>query len=414
MFKNNSPRNWVIIPAAGIGSRMQASIPKQYLKIQNTTLLEHSIHCFLSHPKFEQVNVAIAKDDEWFSALSISFDARVSVYEGGGERAESVENGLKYLSGKANDDDWVWVHDAARPCLGHQDIDVLLQAMENGSEGVVLSVPVSDTIKKTGDSKGVIETIDRKRLWRAMTPQVFRYSDLKLALEHCGKEKVLVTDESSALEYYGRHPDLVEGSGRNIKVTRPDDLLIAADIRKRMDDENKKGGLRKVKNVRIGSGYDVHAFGEGAFVTLGGCQIPFGQGLIAHSDGDVLVHALMDALLGALALGDIGQHFPDSDPKWKGANSMEMLEEVRRKIHQHGYTIGNVDTTIIAQAPKMSPFIVAMQENIAGRLLVGTSDVGVKATTTEKLGFTGREEGIACQATVLLVPITQSEAENEV
>jgi len=214
-----------------------------------------------------------------------------------------------------------------------------------------------------------------------------------------------VTDESSAIEHDGGKVNLIEGSALNIKVTRPEDLFIASEIIKQDKSKvvSQKGSLQLFP--RIGSGFDVHAFGEGDHIILGGVKIPYQNGLVAHSDGDVLLHALMDALLGALALGDIGFHFPDTDVKWKGANSREMLRTVRDKVVLQGFQISNIDTTIIAQSPKMSPHITQMQHYIAEDLSLDLNAVGIKATTTERLGFTGRKEGIACQATVMLVPL---------
>jgi len=405
MSKKLPPRVWVIIPAAGIGSRMQAELPKQYLKILDRTILEHTIDCFLGHPGFENVYVGIARQDKWFSSLAIAKDKRVNIYEGGRERVDSVINGLKCLFDSAKDDDWIWVHDAARPCLSHHDIDLLFAGLKNANDGAILAAPVSDTIKRSDDAGCVSDTVNREDLWRALTPQVFKYSVLKAALENCQNKGLSVTDESSAIELNGGKSLLIEGSALNIKVTRPEDLFMASEIIKQ--DKSKESFQKGAPQIfpRIGSGFDVHAFGEGDYIILGGVKIPYINGLVAHSDGDVLLHALMDALLGALALGDIGFHFPDTDIKWKGADSRMMLRAVKDKIALQGFQISNIDTTIIAQSPKMSPYITQMQQYIAEDLSLELNAVGIKATTTERLGFTGRKEGIACQATVMLVPL---------
>jgi len=217
---------WVIIPAAGIGSRMQASLPKQYLEIANESILEHTVRCFLSHPSFDSVAIGLAKQDPYFKRLSLSNNDRVDVFEGGGERVHSVLNGLTFLADKAQANDWVWVHDAARPCLSHDDIDALINSLSHAQDGCLLAVPIYDTIKRSDTSSQVEETVDRNNLWRAMTPQVFRYSQLYGALTKCVDNDVLVTDESSAIEYCGGRPLLVSGSERNIKVTRPNDLEL--------------------------------------------------------------------------------------------------------------------------------------------------------------------------------------------
>jgi len=401
-----SPSNvWVIIPAAGIGSRMQAELPKQYLRILDRTILEHSIECFLKHPGFNHVYVGISQQDEFFSSMSLANDKRINVYEGGRERVDSVLNGLKCLSGRAKDDDWVWVHDAARPCLSYEDIESLFSAITQANDGVILAAPVSDTIKRSNEAGCVGETVNRDDLWRALTPQVFKYSVLKSALEYCQSKGFLVTDESSAVELNGGKTVLVQGSALNIKVTRPEDLFMASEIIKQGKLIDPPPKDKTSSFPRVGSGFDVHAFGEGDHIILGGVTIPNPHGLVAHSDGDVLLHALMDALLGALALGDIGFHFPDTDLKWKGASSRMMLRYVKDKVALQGFQISNVDSTIIAQSPKMSPHIAQMQQYIAEDLSLELSAVGIKATTTEQLGFTGRKEGIACQATVMLVPL---------
>jgi len=412
MYDQPSPKFWVIIPAAGIGSRMQSSLPKQYLNISTQSILEHSVHCFLSHPRFDSVAIGIAKDDPYFKLLELSENECAEVFEGGAERVNSVMNGLDFLAGRAKADDWVWVHDAARPCLSHEDIDALIASLPNAQDGSLLAAPIYDTIKRANNQLQVGMTVDRSGLWRAMTPQVFSYSQLYDALTVCIKNEELITDEASAIEACGGHPLLVSGSEKNIKVTRPNDIelarqyILSASTSVQGDEKEKECGM---VYPRIGTGFDVHAFGEGKFITLGGVNIPYQKGLIAHSDGDVLLHALMDALLGALALGDIGKHFPDTDDRWKGADSRDLLRAVLSLIKDKDFAVGNVDATIIAQAPKMAPFIVRMSENIAKDLAIEISNVGVKATTTECLGFTGRKEGIACQVSVLLVPIQGSE-----
>ena len=399
MSEASRSKFWVILPAAGIGSRMAADRPKQYLKIFDQTILEHTINCFLSHPAFNSIVLGLSKDDQYWSTLPFAEDTRIQTYNGGAERVDSVLNGLAFISDRAQADDWVWVHDAARPCLNHDDIDRLIDALKRSDDGALLAVPINDTVKRANASLTVEKTIDRTGLWRAMTPQVFRFAKLKQALAQSIVAKQNVTDESSAIEFLGGKPVLVKGAESNLKVTRPSDLKIAASV----IDENSKEELAVA--VRIGTGFDVHAFGPGEFIILGGEKIPYAQGLIAHSDGDVLLHAIMDALLGALALGDIGKHFPDTDEAWQGADSRKLLRAVVALVLKKGYRVGNLDSTVIAQAPKMAPHVEQMCENIAQDLGVPRADVSVKATTTERLGFSGRKEGIACQASVLLVRV---------
>ncbi len=395
-MKNHASRHWVIIPAAGIGARMRADRPKQYLNWRGATLIEHTLRCFLSQSLFEAVAVGISSDDTFWSSLDISNSDLVCTYTGGTERADTVARGLEVLADRAHDEDWVWVHDAARPQLDAGSIETLARHLEGtGTDGVVLAVPVADTLKRASKEGLVLATVDRQSLWRAQTPQVFRFGALRAALEHCIENGLAVTDESSAMEALGYSPKLIEGSERNIKVTRPGDMELL----------RSKQSYSGADGVRIGTGFDVHAFGEGDHITLGGVEIACDQGLVAHSDGDVLLHALCDALLGSLALGDIGHHFPDTDPQWKGADSRDLLRAVNALITQEGYRVSNVDSTIMAQAPKMAPHLETMRDNIAEDLGIDSGRVGIKATTTEKLGFVGRKEGIACQATVLVAPL---------
>jgi len=388
------PRFWVIIPAAGVGSRMQADKPKQYLTVEGKTILEHTVGCFLKHPRFQFICIAIAETDESWQQLPLAKNPQVFACPGGAERVDSVLNGLEYLEHEAKPDDWVWVHDAARPCLSTLEIDALITSLDRSCVGSVLAVPVNDTVKRAAAEGLSVQTVDRASLWRAMTPQVFRFAALREVLLTCRHEGVHVTDESSAFEYCGKYPNLVAGSENNIKVTRPGDLARV---------EQTLGGVMGRTIPRIGTGFDVHAFEQGKSITLGGVVIPYSQGLKAHSDGDVLLHAIMDALLGALALGDIGKHFPDTDPEWRGVDSRQLLRAVLKLVQNQGYDVVNIDSTIVAEAPKMAPFIKTMRENIAADLQLDINEVSVKATTTERLGFTGRKEGIACQASALVI-----------
>jgi 2-C-methyl-D-erythritol 2,4-cyclodiphosphate synthase/2-C-methyl-D-erythritol 4-phosphate cytidylyltransferase len=419
------PAHWLIIPAAGSGSRMRMQCPKQYLRVAGKTILEHTLSRFEAEPVFRKILVGISPADSRAAALDLSGRfTRVHCYEGGTERAETVLRGLQALQGLADADDWIWVHDAARPCLSTQEIKRLLNGLEDEICGLVLAVPVADTLKRAlpqnsaGRDALIQTTVERDYLWRAMTPQIFRYAELKHALSECLAQGVKVTDESSAIEYLGRTPGIIQGSEHNIKVTLADDLLsVEACLKQQAGTDNSASAARPVSDAastmranimqypRIGTGFDVHAFGEGDSIILGGVTIPYTRGLLAHSDGDVLLHALMDAMLGALALGDIGKHFPDTDPAWKGADSRSLLRHVNKLIHSEGFQVGNIDSTIIAQAPRMAPSIAKMQANIAQDLELELNAVSIKATTTERLGFTGRQEGIACQASVMLIPV---------
>lgn len=392
----SSPKHWLIIPAAGIGSRMGASLPKQYLEIRGKTILEHTLEALCKDTPFESVLLGLSPDDSYFSKLTVDLP-NLETFVGGDERAATVLNGLDCLASRASDNDWIWVHDAARPLVSKDELSSLEVALRASPDGALLALKSVDTIKQVMAS-GKVTTLDRNTIWRAQTPQVFPFEILKSALAESINDGFAITDESSACERAGYSPVLVPGKSSNIKVTIPEDLEFAE---QHLFTE-PLSVMKKIPQLRVGSGYDVHAFDAGDHVVIGGNRIPYTRGLKAHSDGDVLLHALCDALLGALALGDIGHHFPDTDPKWSGADSRALLRGVNDLVRAKGFHVENLDTTIIAQAPKMAPYIDKMRAVIASDLGIDVDRVSVKATTTERLGFTGREEGIACQATVLL------------
>ena len=390
------PQLWCLLPAAGIGQRMGADLPKQYLPLAGQTLLEVTLA--VMHQAFPQATLVLPlhPKDRWWPEVERNLkqnhpDLQLLTCIGGTERADSVLAGLELLKDQAQADDWVLVHDVARPCVSRQDLQQLWSQLQSSPCGGLLAAPVADTMKRSNADQQVLETVERKQLWHALTPQMFRFALLKQSLETALSQGLAITDEASALEAAGYQPQLVAGSRNNLKVTLPEDLPLAEKI------------LQKDQaTMRIGQGFDVHKFGPGDHVILGGVKIPYQQGLVAHSDGDVLIHALCDALLGACALGDIGHHFPDDDPAYAGADSRELLRQVMQAVSAKGYRLVNADMTLIAQAPKMAPHLPAMLEKLAADLQARVDSLNIKATTTEKLGFTGRKEGIAAQAVVLL------------
>jgi len=391
-------QSWAILVAGGTGKRFGAPTPKQFLPLQGRPVLEFSLKVLRASPQLGGVVLVLPKDyvPEWRSRTDgVNKGDAVSVFrvtEGGATRQQSVTQGLAQIPQEV---EWVLVHDAARPLVTEEIIRRSLEgALVEGA--AVTAVPVPDTLKR-GDNEGkVLETVARKDLYRIQTPQVFRRDILQEALQWALKEGLDATDEATLVEKMGRPVDLVEGSEFNFKITTPHDLELAEAILKKRKDNRVK------PMMRIGEGYDVHRLVEGRELILGGVKIPFELGLKGHSDADALLHSIADALLGAAAAGDLGTHFPDSDPQFKDASSLDLLEQVRQLIERKGFQVHNVDATLICQRPKLAPFVPAMRENISQALRVPLDQVNVKATTEEGLGFTGNMEGLAAKAVVLL------------
>ncbi|HEY0748826.1 MAG TPA: 2-C-methyl-D-erythritol 4-phosphate cytidylyltransferase [Steroidobacteraceae bacterium] len=390
-------RLWAIVPAAGRGERFSASsplgTPKQYTPLLGKSILEWTLRALLSEPRIHAIVVVIAAGDSLWPQLAAKLNsAKLKSTTGGSHRQHSVMNGLEFLASQASENDWVMVHDAARPCVSRGELQALADALELTSSGAVLAVPIVDTVKRERD--GALETVDRAGLWRALTPQVFAFAQLRRALQEAAHAGIAVTDEAQAMERLGIHASLVRGSPFNIKVTRAEDLNAAAGILK-MGESNE---------MRVGQGMDVHAFGEGDHVVLGGVRLAHNQGVVAHSDGDVVIHALCDALLGAMGDGDIGQHFPDTDPRYRGADSRVFLRVVAERMQTAGLKLVNADITVLAEAPRIAAHRGAMAANLAADLKAAVDLINIKATTTERLGFIGRKEGLAALASVLLGP----------
>ena len=380
------PKHFAIVPAAGVGLRLGADRPKQYLDLDGATMLERTVQALLACPWIEHLLVVVSPEDEVARDLNGLKDRRVRIVaRGGATRRASVLGGLLELGSQcgARDHDWVWVHDAARPGVDAASLHRLHAALATERIGALLE---------------------------AQTPQVFGLGRLREALERHHS----VTDEASAIEASGLSPALVAGNLRNFKVTTMDDLQAIRESLARSGDSAKplsaspssssqSGAAAGAAQFRIGQGWDVHALVPGRSLLIGGVSVPFDRGLLGHSDADVLLHAITDALLGAAALGDIGRHFPDTDARFAGADSRILLREALARVRAAGWTPGNVDCTVVAQAPKLAAHIPAMVAAIAADLGITPSQVNVKAKTAEKLGFAGRGEGIEAHATVLLV-----------
>jgi 2-C-methyl-D-erythritol 4-phosphate cytidylyltransferase / 2-C-methyl-D-erythritol 2,4-cyclodiphosphate synthase len=370
-----------LVVAAGRGARLGGPLPKQYLPLAGRPLLRHSLETLAAHPGIAAVRVVFNPEDRaHYEAATRGLDVLDPV-AGGAARQDSVHLGLESLAAAAPDR--VLIHDGARPFLDAATVDRVLAALDE-ADGAIPALAMSDTVKR-GENGCVIETVDRRHLWRAQTPQGFRF-DAILAAHRAARGSDL-SDDAAVAERAGLAVRLVAGSEGNFKVTTSEDFLRAEQIL-----------AARTGDIRTGQGFDVHAFGAGDHLWLCGMKIAHEQGLVGHSDADVGLHALTDAILGALGAGDIGMHFPPSDPQWRGAASHRFLRYAAELVAAAGGTIAHADVTIICERPKIGPHRDAMVARIAEILAIDRRRVSVKATTTEKLGFTGRGEGIAAQA----------------
>ena len=380
-----------LIAAGGRGTRAAADLPKQYARLGSSVVLAWTLKAFLGHPAVDIVQVVIgAGDERLYEAAVKGFpqDKLLPPVKGGATRQASVRNGLAALA--ARSPERVLIHDAARPFVGTDVIDRVLAALVE-SPGAIAAMPLTDTIKRAATGNRVAATLDRSQLWSAQTPQGFRFPDILEAHERAraaGRDDL--TDDAAVAEWAGLAVTLVPGSAANRKLTTAEDLAMA-------------NRVIAGPEVRTGQGFDVHRLVPGDHVWLGGVRIAHTHGLQGHSDADVALHALTDALLGAIGAGDIGQHFPDTDPRWKGAASHIFLAEAGRLVAARGGSVGNVDVTLLCEAPKIAPHREAMRRRIAEILGIDAARVSVKATTTEGLGFTGRREGIAAMATATVL-----------
>lgn len=381
----------VIIPAAGAGTRMKREIPKILISLKGKTILEHTIRGFFNvnvHEMIIPVSEAIRSEvKELCNKLDAPFP--IHIINGGVQRQDSIWNALKMLDKETT---IVAVHDAARPFFDPELIDKAYPLLKK-YDGVIAAVPATYTMKKV-KSDVVEKTLSRDTLWQINTPQVFHKNVLISAYEKAYADDFYGTDDAMLLERMGRSVTVISDVPHNIKITTPADLYSAEWIMSK-----DKG----VSMQRVGQGYDVHRLVKGRKLILGGVDIPHEKGLDGHSDADVLAHAIMDALLGAAALGDIGKHFPDNDAQYKNADSLLLLEKVGNLLGDKGFQIQNIDATLILQRPKVASYIETMRSNIASSLNIAISAVSVKATTEEGLGFTGKEEGISAIASVMII-----------
>ncbi len=397
------PKIVALITACGRGNRFNQGegIPKQYLPLAGVPLLRHSILAFLNHPKISDVICVIHPDDvALYEEAVLGLDLLNPVF-GGDTRQSSIRLGLEAL--REYNPNKVLIHDGVRPFVSKRIINGILEKLET-HPAVIPAVQVEDTLKKYSDGK-IEWTLERENLWRAQTPQGFLYEDILNS--HVAFKDLNFTDDAALNEYAGIPVAIVPGSQNNFKLTTEEDYEIAKRMATTMIDGVSEAG-------RVGNGFDVHRFrvknnDENNLIKICGVDIEFDKKIEAHSDGDVAIHALMDALLGAIGQGDIGDHFPPTDNKWKNADSREMLKVVKNLLVKKGAKISNCDITIICEKPKISKYKNQMRESLSQVLVIDKSLVNVKATTTEKLGFLGREEGIAAQANVAVKIVTKGE-----
>ena len=387
----------VVIVAAGRGERAGvADGPKQYRTIGGRPVVSHTLEAFLSHPRIGRIVVAIhPDDDELFRASTFEFeDGRITAIHGGATRQESTRLALRALRDDAPA--MVLIHDAVRPFVDPGLIDRTIDAIDE-RQGALPAMQVADTLKRKNGEGNVGETVPRAGLHAAQTPQGFPYWPILAAHEKAfqlGKQDF--TDDAAVAEWAKIPVRIVTGSPDNMKLTWARDMVVA---------DQRLGGRQAFPDVRTGNGYDVHSFEPGDHVTLCGVKIPHGKKLSGHSDADVGLHALTDALLATCGAGDIGTHFPPSDGAWKDADSIALLRHANELLEAQGYQVVNVDVTVICEAPKIGPHALAMRAKLAAALGIGVKHISVKGKTNEGMGWIGRGEGVAVMATALIATV---------
>jgi 2-C-methyl-D-erythritol 4-phosphate cytidylyltransferase/2-C-methyl-D-erythritol 2,4-cyclodiphosphate synthase len=393
-----------ILAAAGRGTRLGAAMPKQMLTLGDRTILQHSFTVVDNHEQIDEIVIALPPDLAWSPPpYLVSSKKPVRIVDGGDRRQDSVAKAFAQVSKSAT---VIVIHDAARPFATADLFSRVIEAAARGGAAIA-AVPASDTVKEATAAPGirvVARTMPRESMYLAQTPQAFSREVLEEAISLGHEALTTATDEASLAEQAGHPVALVDGESTNIKITTEHDLTVSRALL----------GLRDVGGVmstpRVGTGYDLHRLEPGKPLIIGGVTIPHETGLAGHSDADVLCHAVTDAILGAAGAGDIGQHFPDSDPKWKGANSIELLKAAVDIVRGAGYTVSNVDAVIIAERPKLAPHVAAMRENLARALGIEMSLVSVKGKTNEKVDALGRNEAIAVHAIAMVARASSAAA----
>ncbi len=384
------PNTAALIVAAGRGVRAgSGNVPKQYQPLAGTPILARTLATFLAHPAVDRVLVVIGEgDEEIYRSMAPLHDSLMAPATGGETRQDSVRNGLAALAGAAPKR--VLIHDAARPFASRALIGRVVEALDS-ADAVVPTMPVASTLKQVDAAGRVTATVPRDGLQAAETPQGFAFDAILAAHNKASQARQQFTDDAAVAEWAGLPVVAVPGDPGNVKLTTSHDIDEAT---RRLTAELALA----LGDVRVGIGYDIHGFGPGYEIMLGGVPVPYRRGLIGHSDADVVLHAATDAILGALGDGDIGEHFPPSDPQWAGASSDRFVADAVARVAARGGMIAHLDVSIVAERPKLAPYREAMRARIAEICGVSVDRVGVKATTSEGLGFIGRSEGISAHA----------------
>jgi 2-C-methyl-D-erythritol 4-phosphate cytidylyltransferase/2-C-methyl-D-erythritol 2,4-cyclodiphosphate synthase len=403
---------WVsaILAAGGRGTRMGADVPKQLLMLGDRSILQRSFEALERHEDISEIVIALPRELAASPpAFLKSSSKEVHIVDGGDTRHRSVANAFARMDETRTD--YVLIHDAARPFVTASLIQRVIQAAQNGPDAAIAGLRASDTVKEAtrrGDAHPaapatVQRTLPRNAIYLVQTPQVFHWDVLADAIR-VGRESNDATDEATLVERSGHEVAVVEGEPTNIKITSEHDLRVA----RALAEPSGPAPHPQVVLPKIGVGYDLHRLEPGRPLIIGGVRIPYDKGLAGHSDADVLCHAVTDAILGAAAAGDIGQHFPDTDPQWKGADSIELLRRAAAIVRASGFAVSNIDAVVIAEQPKLLPHLAAIRARLAEAIGVDVSAIGVKGKTNEKVGPIGNGEAIAVHAVALLAPSRES------
>lgn len=376
----NNHKISLIIAAAGLGTRFSSEKPKQYFKIDNQTILEKTLSIFRNISEIKKIIIPLHKNDKEFKQLDLPDDLNIVTVTGGETRAESVIQALKLV----NEDDYVIVHDAVRPFIDESDIRLLIEQFENQNEDcLVYGLPVYESLKIINrETLFVKKSVDRNDFYLAQTPQIAKARLLASSLEICLKENFIPSDESEAIEHTGGTVRFIPGKRKNVKVTVSEDVMNFNELQE-----------------KVGLGFDSHRFKEGEYLILGGIKVPFNKSFDAHSDGDIIFHSIVDAMLGSIGDGDIGKHFPNT-PEWQDVEGCKLFEITNNLLAKKGFKIIQVDIVVILEKPKLNKYRAKIIKNLSKILKLNEENIGLKAKTSEKMGFIGNNDGAAAQTII--------------